>query len=111
MCGMWLDENLKTRHVAGVRGGGSFPFCSLACASGFLDQRAKDVTTVKAADYGTTKLVDARKAFYVLRSDAPPVMGPVSTVAFGKKSDAEAFRKRHGGEPADFDTALRANRH
>lgn len=108
LCGMWLDEYRHTRHVVALRDGSSHPFCSLPCAAKLLKQKGADVVSIRAADYGTTALVDARKAHYVLGGDVPPVMSATSTAAFGNRAGAEAFRKKHGGRLATFEQALAA---
>ena len=107
VCGMWIDQNMHTRLVIETSDHSSLKFCSFACASKYLSGHASDAVDIKVADYLSADLTEARAAYYVIGSDAPPVMSSISTVAFASKSDALEFIKLHKGKLTTFDAALR----
>jgi len=106
VCGMWIDQNMHTRHVLTTADGSKVSFCSFACAARYLKKEKVDVAGLQAADYLTTDLVNAKSAFYLVGSDAPPVMSYISIVAFASREEAESFQKKHGGQIMTFDEAL-----
>jgi nitrous oxide reductase accessory protein NosL len=59
--------------------------------------RRADVAAVLVTDYYTLKPVEARQAWYVVGAD---VLGPMGDelVPFGRRQDAEEFRRDHGGK-------------
>lgn len=83
--------------------------CSIHCAAMELAlSRDKIVTELYAADYGTKTLVDARKAFWVIGGSRDGVMTSRAKWAFGKRSEAESFTKKYGGQISVFDDAMKA---
>jgi len=56
----------------------------------------KDIAAIYVTEYYDLKLLDARKAFFVIGSD---VYGPMGRelIPFFTKEDAEAFKKDHNG--------------
>ena len=54
-----------------------------------------DITQVRVTDYYSLKMIDARKAFYVLGSDVYGPMGK-ELIPFESKDAAEEFRRDHG---------------
>ena len=77
--------------------------CSLHCAGAMLAAyRGQDVKTIWIREHGSGKLLDAKKAFWVL--------GPSnrSKEAFSGKPDAEAFSMAHGGRVANFRDTMAA---
>jgi nitrous oxide reductase accessory protein NosL len=65
-----------------------------------------NVKQLHVADYLSTELVNVKAAFYLLESDAPPVMSFTSIIAFASKEAAETFQKDHGGRIITFDEVL-----
>lgn len=108
VCGMWIDLYMKTRHVVILKDDTEMPFCSISCAARFMREHEGETKEVKAADYLTTELVDANEAFYLEGSDAPPVMGSTSMIAFSSRMNARRFRMIHGGRIISFDNALKS---
>jgi nitrous oxide reductase accessory protein NosL len=83
--------------------------CSIHCAA--LDLALNiDMTpsNIMVGDYQTRELIDAEKAHWVIGGDKAGVMSTRAKWAFGEKKDAIAFIKKHGGEHAAFDEAMRA---
>lgn len=60
-------------------------------------RREADIETILVKDYYALKHIDARKAFFVLRSD---VLGPMGQelVPFATEADAKGFLKDHRGQ-------------
>jgi copper chaperone NosL len=77
--------------------------CGLRCAGAMLAAyRGKDVKTIWIREHISGKLLDAKKAFWVL--------GPRerSREAFSERSDAESFSAAHGGRVANFKDMMAA---
>ncbi len=106
VCGMWIDQYMHTRHVLTAADGTQVSFCSFACAARYLNKEKVDAAGLQAADFLTTDLVSAKDAFYLVGSDAPPVMSYISIIAFASREEAENFQKSHGGQIMTFDEAL-----
>jgi len=106
LCGMWIDQYLHTRHVMTTADGTQVSFCSFTCAAKYLKSHVADAKQLQAADFLTAELVDAEDAFYLLGSDAPPVMSYTSIVAFASIEAAESFQELHGGKIMTFDELL-----
>ena len=71
--------------------------CGLRCAGAMLAAyREKDIKTIWVMENGSGKLIDAKKAFWVL--------GPSgrSRECFSEKLDGESFSVAHGGRVANF---------
>ena len=68
----------------------------------------EDITEIYVTDYYSTKLIDARKAFFVMGSDVKGPMGK-ELVPIGDKVQAETFLKDHGGQRIlEFDQVTNA---
>ncbi len=106
VCGMWIDQYQRTRHVIALRSGETVYFCSAACAARYVKDNRQKVETIRTADFITEQLVEAEKAFYLQGSDVPGVMSYVSTIAFATRKDAEEFQRMHGGRIIAFTQAL-----
>ncbi len=109
VCGMWIDQNMHTRLVIETSDHSTLKFCSFACVSKYVSEHASGAVDIKVADYLSADLTDAKTAYYVIGSDAPPVMSSISTVAFASRSGALEFIKLHKGKLTTFDAALKAN--
>jgi nitrous oxide reductase accessory protein NosL len=89
--------------------GSSLGTCSIHCAAMELAlNRHKTVKNLYAADYVASKLIDARKAFWVIGGDRAGVMTSRAKWAFERQSDAHAFTNQHGGKLSSFEDALKA---
>jgi nitrous oxide reductase accessory protein NosL len=108
-CGMDRTMFAHSRMIITYTDGSSVGTCSLYCIATDLQQaQGKKVKSVQVADYGTKKLIDARKATWVVGGSKQGVMTAVAKWAFAKKSDADAFIKENGGRLAKFDAVLGA---
>ena len=103
---MWIDQNLQTRLIFTTFDGNEVAFCSLPCASKYLNEHKANIKRMQVADYLTTELVDADAAFYLVGSDAPPVMSYLSFISFKDIAVAEKFQKLHGGNLMSFSEVL-----
>jgi nitrous oxide reductase accessory protein NosL len=106
-CGMDRNKFSSTRMLIEYEGGTRIGTCSIHDAAVDLAQSiGKTIKTIWAADYKSGSLIDAEKASWVVGGDLPGVMSKKSRVAFGKKAEAEAFQKEHGGTVASWDEAI-----
>ena len=106
VCGMWIDQYEHTKHVVNLRGGNTEYFCSIACASKYIDVNGREIYKIKVADFITKQLIDADYAFYLVDSNIPGVMSYISMIAFSTSKSAEEFREIHGGKIMTFEEAL-----
>lgn len=105
-CGMDRTFFAHSRMLVVYADGSSTGTCSLHCAD--VDMRknsGKPVKALKAADFNSKKLIDARKATWVIGGKKSGVMTSVPKWAFAKRSDAGSFTKEQGGKVASFDEA------
>ena len=105
-CGMSLKMFYKTSHIATFADGSKKQYCSIACLSS--DLKEHKATKIEVVDAHTQKVIDAKKAYYVIDSDVKGTMSRRSKLAFATHQDAEAFMKEHGGKIIDFQQALKA---
>ena len=103
ICGMWIDQYMHTRHVLTEADGTKVSFCSFTCAAKHLRGHEAGPEQLQVADYLSAELVHVNDAYYLLESDAPPVMSFTSIIAFASKEAAENFQKLHGGKIMKFD--------
>jgi len=106
LCGMWIDQYMHTRHVLTMADGTQLSFCSFTCAEKYLKRHETKTKLLQVADYLTTELVDVNDAFYLVGSDATPVMSYISIIAFASSEGAESFQKLHGGKIMAFAEVL-----
>lgn len=88
--------------------------CSIHCAAEcMLHERRRGFANILAPDYGQTMnprpLFEAAAATYLIGSDLPGVMTPVSKVAFADPGLAQQAQSVYGGELGSFSTALNAS--
>ncbi|MGW8286808.1 MAG: nitrous oxide reductase accessory protein NosL [Desulfobulbales bacterium] len=102
VCGMWIDQYMHTRHVLTTTDGTQIYFCSYTCTAKYLKMNQIKVKLLQVADYLTTDLVNVENAFYLVESDAPPVMSYTSIIAFANKKSADSFQELHGGKIMTF---------
>jgi len=102
VCGMWIDQYRHTRHVFTSKDGHQVMFCSLTCAAKYLKTHEAEMKKLQVADYLNAELVDSTQAFYLVGSDAPPVMSNTSIIAFSSREKAEEFQQKHSGQIMKF---------
>ncbi len=100
-CGMNLPMFYKTNHVAEVDGKVK-QYCSLHCLAEDREINHKELKNIRVVDVTTLQFIPVEKATYVVGSNVQGTMSGVSKYAFGKRADAEAFAKAHGGRVTDF---------
>jgi copper chaperone NosL len=109
LCGMNRQAYAHSRMLLQFDDGNALGTCSIHCAAMELAlNRDKIVTDFHAADYGTKKLIDAKKAFWVIGGSKSGVMTIRAKWAFEERSGAEGFARRYGGQISAFDDAMQA---
>ncbi|MEJ2689963.1 MAG: nitrous oxide reductase accessory protein NosL, partial [Deltaproteobacteria bacterium] len=110
-CGMDRAAYAYSRVLLTYDDGTTVGLCSIHCVvEDMLQHAAKKLTSFMVADYGTRKLIDGQKAFWVLGGDVSGVMTTYPEWAFALKKDASKFMTEHGGELASDEQALQAAR-
>jgi copper chaperone NosL len=110
-CGMDRTKFAHSRMLIEYGDGASVGLCSINCAAIDLDKnKGKEVKSIRVADYNTKKLIDAKKAFWVIGGEKKGVMTMTAKWAFEKKEDADRFISQYGGKPGTFDDALKLSR-
>jgi len=108
-CGMDRTKFGHSRMIVTYSDGSSAGTCSLNCVvTDMSKNKGKSVKTFQVADYNSRKLIDAKRAAWVIGGSKRGVMTPVAKWAFANKKDADAFIKANGGKAATFDEALKA---
>jgi hypothetical protein len=109
ICGMDRAKFAHSRVLVTYQDGTAFGACSLHCAAIDLAARLGSApTSIQVGDYDSGNLIDAETARWVMGGDRPGVMTRRAKWAFATQEAAERFMARHGGERADFETALEA---
>lgn len=109
LCGMDRKIYAHSRILLQFDDGSAIGTCSIHCAAMELAlNRDKIVADVHAADYGTKKRIDGKKAFWVIGGSRPGVMTGRAKWAFEKREGAEGFARRYGGRISAFDDAMQA---
>jgi nitrous oxide reductase accessory protein NosL len=106
ICGMWIDQYRHTRHVFIAKDTTQIMFCNLPCAVRYLKTHSAEMQELQVADYLSAELTDSALAFYLVESDAPPVMSNTSIIAFASREQAEKFQQSHGGRILNFRQVL-----
>lgn len=108
-CGMDRGKFSHSRMMISYDDGAAVGTCSLHCAAVDLSLNIdKTPALIGVGDYGTKKLIDAEKAFWVVGGGKPGVMSKRAKWAFEQKGDAEAFVKDNGGALVSFNEAVKA---
>ena len=108
ICGMDRHQYAHSRMLIDYQEG-SVGTCSIHCMGvDIAVNRHKTVRGILAADYAGKQLVPAKAAFWVIGGDRSGVMTNRAKWAFGKREDAEAFIREHGGKLSVFDDAIKA---
>lgn len=107
VCGMWIDQYLKSAAILTYKDGHQEYSCGIACMLRMVeDEGGIDAfQSVKVHDWVSGELVDAIDAVYVLGSNIIPDMVP-NYIAFANQSEAEAFAKKEGGKIIGFNIAF-----
>ena len=107
LCSMNLKMFWKTSHWLTFSDGTRTGYCSIHCASKVYQKKATDIDRWEVADYSTKKLINANKAHFLIGSDLPGTMTPVSKLAFASLDVAKRYQKEHGGSIGTLDDALK----
>lgn len=107
LCSMNLKMFWKTNHWLTFSDGKKIGYCSIHCASLVYKDKAADIDKWQVVDFDTKKLVDAKKAHFLIGSDLPGTMTAVSKLAFSSLDTAKQYQREHGGQIGTFDDALK----
>jgi copper chaperone NosL len=108
ICGMDRQQYSHSRMLIDYQEG-PVGTCSIHCVGADVAvNRQKTVRGLYAADYAGRQLIPATTAYWVIGGDRSGVMTQRAKWAFGKRADAEAFIRDHGGAMATFDDAIKA---
>jgi len=106
-CGMDRIAYAHSRMLIVFADGTRVGTCSLNCTANELkEHQGKKVESLQVADYDFKKLIDARKATWVIGGSKPGVMTSTPKWAFASKEGAQRFITANGGKLAVFDEAL-----
>jgi nitrous oxide reductase accessory protein NosL len=110
LCGMDRSVFNYSRAIVTFEDGSSTATCSINCAyEAVTRNQAKKIRNIQVADYATKKLIDAKKAAWVVGGKKRGVMSSIAKWAFSKKKDAENYVKEFGGKVTGFDEAWKAS--
>lgn len=107
-CGMDRDVSATSRLLITYADGSIAGVCSLPCAVAEMGESKKEVSSLKAADYWTKELIDARTATWVVGGTKRGVMSSQGIWAFGTGDGARRFVREYGGRTSSFEQALNA---
>ena len=106
-CGMDRVFFAQSRMLIVYADGTTAGECSLNCAVVEMKKsKGKQVKSLKVADYPTKKLIDARKATWVVGGRKSGVMTSLPKWTFASRGDAQRFVRENGGRVTTFDEAL-----
>lgn len=106
VCSMSIKKFYKTSHTAKSKDGTQRQYCSIRCLVVDHKEHGVDLNTIKSIDNKTEKLIDVRKAYYVVDSDIPGTMSKVSKLSFSSKDDALKFVDEYEGKLVNFKEAF-----
>ena len=114
ICNMDRRKFHYARHLLHYGDGTAQGACSVHCAAEcMLRERRRGFRTIYAPDFASAAepkaLVEAASATYLIGSDLPGVMTPVSKVAFASREVALQAKQTYGGEIGSFATAIAAS--
>ncbi|MEN3038521.1 MAG: nitrous oxide reductase accessory protein NosL [Candidatus Kryptonium sp.] len=98
-CNMEVFEKMMTRTEI-FMDDTVYHACGLGCAATIM--QGKTVKEIKSVDFKTFKLIDAKKAWFVVGSVIIPVRAMLPAFSFSSKDDAENFAKIYGGRLFDY---------
>jgi nitrous oxide reductase accessory protein NosL len=108
-CGMYRTVFTSSRVLITFTDGTSVGTCSINCAYEEITKNAsKKIKNIKVADYVSKKLIDAKKAAWVIGGRKQGVMSTTAKWAFSDKAEADRFILENGGKIANFEEAWKA---
>ncbi len=108
-CGMNRTTFGHSRMIVTYKDGSSSATCSINCvAADMKKQPGKEVKSFQVGDYNSRKLIDAKKAVWVIGGKKKGVMTQLAKWAFVDKKAAETFVKENGGKISTFNEVLAA---
>ncbi|WKJ92148.1 nitrous oxide reductase accessory protein NosL [Methylomonas montana] len=107
VCGMWIDQYIKTAGVITYKDDSQEYTCGVACLLREVTDAGgiSELKSAKVTDWVSGELVDADAATYVVGSKVIPDMLP-NYIAFAERDEAVAFAAKEGGEVIDFNIAF-----
>lgn len=110
-CGMNRTTFGHSRMVVTYTDGSSTGTCSINCILIDMNEsKGKTVKSFQVGDYNSRKLIDAKKAVWVIGGRKNGVMTPVAKWGFEQKKAAQSFIKANGGKIGTFDDVLAMTR-
>lgn len=107
VCAMHLVKYYKTSFAVEYKNGHKEQYCSIHCFAEVYKNYSSKMKTIQVVDTNSLKLIDAKKAFYIVRSSKEGTMSPISIYAFLVKDEALKFKSEFAGELKNFDEALK----
>lgn len=112
-CGMNRTKWHHSRHLVQYDDGLADGTCSIHCLAISLSLNLdRGPKAIYAADFSSSAeikpLIEVDKASYLIGSKLKGTMSANSKMAFASQDAAKTAMAEHGGELADFDTALKA---
>jgi len=109
VCGMDRTHFASSRVLVTFANGKTIGTCSINCAREAATQNASSkITAIRVADYVSKKLIDAKKAVWVIGGSKHGVMSATAKWAFADKAEATRFVSENGGKIATFAEAWKA---
>lgn len=106
-CGMNRTSFASSRMVVTYVDGSKSGTCSLNCVvTDMRGVQGKRVKSFQVADHDSLRLIDARKATWVIGGKERGVMSELAKWAFASRAAAGLFVRENGGRLAGFDEAL-----
>ena len=107
VCGMNLTNFYKTSHAVILKNGTKKQYCSIRCLAYDWPNIEGQIKAILVVDAKTEKLINARKAVYLIGSKAEGTMTKISKIAFASEKDAKEFQKELGGNLGTFADAFK----
>jgi copper chaperone NosL len=109
LCGMNRTTFAHSRALVEYQDGKKTGTCSINCAVVDVKKNpGRKLKSLKVADFGTKKLINATTASWVIGGSVDGVMTPVPKWAFTRASEARRFVKEQGGWLAPYKEVYQA---
>lgn len=105
VCGMEVFEKMMTRVEISVDTS-VYHACGIGCASVIIGEHERNVKDVKVIDFKTFKLIDAKKAWFVVGGVILPVRAMLPEFSFSSKKEADNFVKVYGGHVLKYEEMI-----